>query len=104
MIDKPLELKLLPHAWHDLVEIGMEAERHGVAGAGYNVTIGILRRLKDLQSFNMLGGLTPLRILNEHHYRMLHVDEFDCIYRRIDDVVYVYHITELKRDYPKLVE
>ena len=52
----------------------------------------------------MQGKKTPLRRLNEQKYLMLLIDKYACVYRKIENTVYIYHITELQRDYPKLIK
>ena len=89
-------LKILPQAWHDLLEIGFVYSRQGKRLEASAVTCSIVGKLKELQDFAMLGNKTPLRSLNEKKY--------DCIYRKVENTVYIYHITELQRDYPKLMK
>ena len=52
----------------------------------------------------MLGTKTPLRSQNENKYQKLMIDKYACIYRKVENTVYIYHITELQRDYPKLMK
>lgn len=35
---------------------------------------------------------------------MLMIDKYACIYRKVENTVYIYHVTELQRDYPKLMK
>ncbi|WP_177565390.1 hypothetical protein [Phascolarctobacterium sp.] len=97
-------LKLLPRAWYDLLEIGYGYSRQGSRMAAYTITCEIIRRLKELQGFSMLGKATPLRRLNEQKYLLLEVGKYDCIYRRIENTIYVYHIVDLRQAYPKLMK
>lgn len=99
-----LALKILPRAWSDLLEIGHDCLRSGSRLDASAITCDIVKKLKQLQSFSMLGKATPLDNLNELKYLMLQVGKYQCIYRRIDNAVYVYHITDLQQDYPKLVK
>ena len=85
-------LKILPQAWHDLLEIGFVYSRQGKRLEASAVTCSIVSKLKELQDFAMLGNKTPLSSLNA------------CIYRKVENTVYIYHITELQRDYPKLMK
>lgn len=99
-----LVMKILPRAWHDLLEIGYSCSQSGSRQEACKITCGIVQRLKELQSFSQLGTVTPLRKLNEQKYLMLKAGKYDCIYRRIENTIYVYHITELQQDYPKLLK
>lgn len=94
----------MPQAWHDLLDIGYTYERVGSKLEAYAVTCNIVRQLKELCEFALLGEKTPLRKLNEKKYMLLKVGQYDCIYRKIEDKIYVYHITELQQDYPKLLK
>ena len=98
------DLKILPQAWHDLLEIGFVYSGQGMRLEASAVTCSIVGKLKELQDFSMLGHKTPLRSLNEQQYLMLMIDKYACIYRKVENTVYIYHITELQRDYPKLIE
>ena len=93
-------LKILPQAWHDLLEIGFVYSRQGKRLEASAVTCSIVSKLKELQDFAMLGNKTPLSSLNEKKYLMLMIDKYACIYRKVENTVYIYHITELQRDYP----
>ena len=97
-------LKILPQAWHDLLEIGFVYSRQGKRLEASAVTCSIVSKLKELQDFAMLGNKTPLSSLNEKKYLMLMIDKYACIYRKVENTVYIYHITELQRDYPKLMK
>jgi len=57
------------------------------------VTCSIVSKLKELQDFAMLGNKTPLSSLNEKKYLMLMIDKYACIYRKVENTVYIYHIT-----------
>jgi len=64
-------LKILPQAWHDLLEIGFVYSRQGKRLEASAVTCSIVSKLKELQDFAMLGNKTPLSSLNEKKYLML---------------------------------
>ena len=97
-------LKILPQAWQDLLEIGFVYSRQGKRLEASAVTCSIVSKLKELQDFAMLGNKTPLSSLNEKKYLMLMIDKYACIYRKVENTVYIYHVTELQRDYPKLMK
>lgn len=98
------DMKILPQAWRDLLEIGFACSRQGTKLEAGTVTCSIVRKLKALQDFSMQGKKTPLRRLNEQKYLMLLIDKYACVYRKIENTIYIYHITELQRDYPKLIK
>ena len=39
----------------------------------------------------------------ERHYRKLHCKDYVCIYRVVDDTVFVYRVVNGRMDYPKLL-
>lgn len=51
-----------------------------------------------------LGKQNTLEQFEEKKYLMLMIDKYACIYRKVENTVYIYHITELQRDYPKLMK
>ena len=50
-----------------------------------------------------MGALHPDQFLAEHQYRKLICGKYVCIYKVIDQTVYVYRIVDGRTDYPKLL-
>lgn len=98
------DMKILPQAWRDLLEIGRGYSSQGMKLEARLVTCSIVSKLKELQDFAMLGQKTPLRSLNELQYFMLMIDKYACVYRKVENTIYIYHIADWQRDYPKLMK
>ena len=62
----------------------------------------ILSLLISVGSTSALAGIDDE--LKNQGYRMLICNKYICIYRLIDDIVYVYHIAFGAIEYPKLFE
>jgi len=95
-------VEILESAWRDLEEI---ADYH-LLMAGPNsakkITDRILDALERLETFPLSCPYVPDNELKGQDYRMLVCDQYLCIYRLIDDVVYVYHIAHGATEYGNL--
>ena len=96
-------VELLPAAWEGLLKI-----RHHVAEmfdqkTAEKVTDAILDSLERLQAFPDSGSLTPDPWLNSLGYRMIISSRRNvAIYKRIDDIIYVYLISDTKTEYTRV--
>lgn len=96
------KVEILPTAWEDLkriedwylIEFGVET--------ALKVSNHILDSIERLERFPNSGSLTPDKWLNELGYRMVICEKQVVIYRKIDDVIYVYHIADTRTEYTKL--
>lgn len=98
------EVELLAPAWRELEEI---ADMHLVlvgARSAQNITNKILEDVDRLSISPYLGKACEEQILAAENYRRLITGKYLCFYRIIGKKVYVYHIVNGKRDYPKLFE
>jgi len=98
------KLKILKLAQHELEEIALiHMELVGTESAR-RVTDRIHNALQKLQSHPHMGVLCSNKLLPLEDYRMLICDHYLCIYRLIDQTVYVYHIVDGRTNYPRLLE
>ena len=96
------KIEILPTAWEDLrltedwylVQFGVET--------ALKVSAHILDAIERLEQFPDSGSLTPDPWLNEMGYRMVICEKHVAIFRRIGEVVYVYHIADTRTEYTKL--
>lgn len=96
------KVEILPTAWEDLksmedwylVQFGVET--------ALKVSDHILDAMERLEQFPDSGSLTPDPWLNEMGYRMVICEKHVAIFRRIGEVVYVYHIADTRTEYTKL--
>ena len=96
------KVEILPTAWEDLKSIeDWYLVQFGVETA-LKVSDHILDAMERLEQFPDSGSLTPDPWLNEMGYRMVICEKHVAIFRRIGEVVYVYHITDTRTEYTKL--
>lgn len=98
------EVELLAPAWRELEEI---ADMHlALVGAksAQKITDRILEDIDRLSLSPHLGKVCEEQMLAAKNYRRLVSGKYLCFYRIIGKKVYVYHIVNGKRDYPKLFE
>lgn len=96
------EIKILPAAWDDLRAIADYYSISFSADSALKVTNHILDVIARLGEFPESGSLTPDKWLNQRGYRMVIARRHAAIYRVIDNSVYIYHIMDMRRDYPKI--
>lgn len=68
------------------------------------ITDKILNALERLERFPLSGPHLPDSELKSQDYRMLVCDKYLCIYRLINETVYVYHIVYGTTEYSKLIK
>ena len=98
------EVELLAPAWQELEEI---ADMHlALVGAesAQKITDKILDDIDNLELSPYLGKACEEQLLAIDNYRRLVSGKYLCFYRIIGRKVYIYHIVNGKRDYPKLFE
>lgn len=98
------EVELLATAWRELEEI---ADMHlALVGAksAQKITDKILDDLDRLKISPYLGKACEEQMLAADNYRRLVSGKYLCFYRVVGQKIYVYHIVNGKRDYPKLFE
>lgn len=96
------KVEILPTAWEDLKSIeDWYLVQFGVETA-LKVSDHILDAMERLEQFPDSGSLAPDPWLNEMGYRMVICEKHVAIFRRIGEVVYVYHIADTRTEYTKL--
>jgi Plasmid stabilization system protein len=103
MSEKRYKLEILTPAQRELEEIALvHLELVGPQSAR-NITNRIYDSLARLQTTPYIGVDCANKPLGLPGYRMLICGNYLCIYRLIGDSVFVYHIVDGRRDYPKLM-
>lgn len=98
------DLKILAPAWKELEEIAdMHLSLVGAASA-QKITDKILDDLEMLKTSPYMGKACEEPILAAENYRRLVTGKYLSFYRIIGKTVYVYHIINGKKDYPKIFE
>ena len=96
------KVAILPTAWEDLKQIEDYYFIQVDINTALKVTDNILSAIERLEQFPDSGSLTPDGWLNEMGYRMVICEKHVAIYKRIDEVVYMYHIADTQTEYTKL--
>lgn len=95
-------IEILPTAWEDLKRIeDWYLIQFGVETA-LKVSDHILDTLERLERFPDSGSLTPDEWLNQQGYRMIICERHVAIYKKIGNVIFVYHIADTQTEYTKL--
>lgn len=96
------KVEILPTAWEDLKRIEDWYLVQFDVKTALRVSDHILDGIERLEMFPDSGSLTPDKWLNDRGYRMVVSGKHVSIYKRIDDMIYVYHIADTQTDYTKL--
>lgn len=95
-------VEILPTAWEDLKRIeDWYVIQFGVETA-LKVSDSILDAIERLESYPDSGSLTPDNWLNQQGYRIVICKKHVAIYKKIKEVVYIYHIVDTQTEYTKL--
>lgn len=70
-------------------------------GSSYARTFSdkILSSVGQLEEFPLLGVLRQDTLMGKHGFRALFIDRYVCIYRIEGDTVYIYHLTDARKNY-----
>ena len=98
----PYRVEILPTAWEDLKQIEDYYLIQFDVDTALKVSDNILNAVERLELFPESGSLTPDKWLNEMGYRMVICEKHVAIYKKIGEVVYVYHIADTQTEYTKL--
>lgn len=96
------KVELLPTAWDDLKQIEDYYLIQFSAETALKVSDSILTTIERLELFPESGSLTPDSWLNEMGYRMVICEKHIAIYKKIGEMVFVYHIADTQTEYTKL--
>lgn len=72
-------------------QVGLEAARHFAAT--------IMDSVENLASFPEMGVLKSNTLMGKYGFRALFIRQYACIYKISDDVIYIYHITDARKNY-----
>lgn len=98
-----MNVKILPCAWEGLARIKCRVRIDFGEDAALKVTDHILDTLERLERFPDSGVMTPDPWLNDMGFRMVISDRRNaCVFRRVEDTVYVYIIADTRTEYTKV--
>ena len=95
-------VEILPTAWEDLKRIEDWYVIQFDVETALKVSDSILDAIERLESYPDSGSLTPDKWLNQQGYRMVICKKHVAIYKKIKEVVYIYHIADTQTEYTKL--
>lgn len=72
------------------------------ADTALKVSNHILDAIERLEQFPDSGSMTPDEWLNQQGYKILICEKHVVIYRKMNQVVYIYHIADTQTEYTKL--
>lgn len=96
------KVELLPTAWEDLKKIEDYYLIQFDVDTALKVSNHILDTVERLEEHPDSGSLTPDSWLNKEGFRMVICNKHIAIYRKINDIIYIYHIADTQTDYTKL--
>ncbi|MDR1324366.1 MAG: type II toxin-antitoxin system RelE/ParE family toxin [Candidatus Margulisbacteria bacterium] len=102
MAGKKLKLQILPAAQQELEEIAAVHLRLVGANSARKITDKIYHVLEHLLKHPNIGLACSDEVLKIQGYRILICGNYLCIYRLIEDIIFIYHIADGRTDYPKL--
>lgn len=95
-------VEILPTAWEDLKRIEDWYRIQFDKDLALEVVENILNVIERLEVFPDSGSLTPDDLLNEQGYRMVIAKKHVAIYKKVQEIIYIYHIADTKTEYTKL--
>lgn len=95
-------VRILPAAWQDIDRISDHYLSRAGAAAAQRITDKLLDAAADLGKFPYMGALHPDPVLARMEYRKLICEDYVCVYRVVENTVYLYRIVHGATDYPSL--
>ena len=96
-------VELLLAAWQDIDKISDIYLRLVGPAAAQRITDQILDTLERLGDFPYMGAQHPDLELAKREFRKVICCDYVCVYKVIEETVYIYRIVNGKTDYPKLL-
>lgn len=100
---KKYEIEFLPSAWREIDEISSYYLNKVGSKFAKKIFDRILKTIEKLETFPLSFPLINDEVLSKEGYRILICDDYVCIYRLINEVVYIYHITNGRINYKNLI-
>ena len=98
------KIELLPPAWRELDEIAdMHLSLVGIKSAE-KITNAILDAIDNLKTSPYMGRVVNEPMLVNEGYRKVICGNYLFFYKVLGQTVYIYHIADGRRNYPKMFE
>lgn len=98
------KIELLAPAWQELDEIAQMHLSLVGAKSAEQITTKLLDAIENLSTSPYMGKSIEESLLRDEGYRRIVCGNYLCFYKVIGQTVYVYHIVDGRRNYPKLFE
>ena len=96
------KVELLLSAWQDIDSIFAHYASLAGTASAVRITDKILTTVEGLAEFPYMGALHPDPVLALQEYRKILCEDYVCVYRVIDQTVFIYRIVNGRTDYPQL--
>jgi len=97
-------IEFLAPAWRELDEISQLHFSLVGAKSAERITSKILDMIERLRTTPYMGMAVDEPLIRHENYRRLVCERYLCFYKVIGNTVYIYHIIDGRRDYPRLLE
>lgn len=98
------KVAILPRAALDLHSIYLYWLRNLRHDGALEIIQGILKSIKELQYFYPAAERFQYEPLRSSAYRVLRSTEYVCVCRKVEHIIYVYHVAHANTEYPGLFE
>lgn len=95
-------IRLLPRAVDDLKNIGAYWRRNITPDEADRITGKILHDLKELKLFYPAADSIKYEPLKSRNFKILKSQNYICICKKVEHIIYVYHIAHLSTEYPDI--
>lgn len=96
---KKYRIEFLPAAWREIDEISDYYLNKAGPKSAKKIFDKILKAIDRLEIFPLSCPIINDEVLSQEGYSTLICDDYICIYRLINDVVYIYHIANGRINY-----
>ena len=95
-------MKFMPRAVEDLSNITAYWQRNITQEEAQKITTKILRDLKELVLFYPAANIIRYEPLKSQSFRFFRSAPYVCICKKIENIIYVYHIAHEDGEYPDI--
>ncbi len=97
------KIEFLPSAWREIDEISTYYIHKVGKQSAKRLFEKLMKSIERLKMFPMSAPLIRDEKLSAEGYRILISGEYVCIYRFINETVYIYHIANGRTEYKNLI-
>lgn len=101
---KKYKVEFLPSAWREIDEISNYYLNKVGQKSAKKIFDRIFKAIQRLEIFPLSCTLINDEMLRQEGYRILICDDYICVYKLVDEVVYIYHIANGRTNYKNLIQ